>query len=144
VTATHLSAQRFASALAARLDAHVPPPVRVFTGRSVPPLAEDDVTVRVVNGTEPWDALVVSEFQLEATDNESSLDVAADLAVTVLGFVQDRVVRVFREPWPRLSTGEIALPAARADDQRIHLWFGPSESRSAMTLPPIELAELTA
>jgi hypothetical protein len=66
------------------------------------------------------------------------------MAIAMLGGVQDSVIRIRRDRWPRLPTGDIALPDGRADSARVHLWFGPSENHAVLTLPPIELGELSS
>ena len=139
-----LSADRFAAALASRLNAVVPTPVRVFVEGAVSASGRDpDITVRVAHESELWSGQVVSDRDLEPDDDESLLDVATGRAVTVLSGVQDSVCRILREPWPALPGGGMAMPDARTDQQRVYLWYGPAEGQAALTLRPIELTEVT-
>jgi hypothetical protein len=69
-------------------------------------------------------------------------DAACDMAVAMLGGVQDGVIRFVRDSWPRLPTGNVALPEGRTDSERVYLWFGASQDRAVLTLRPIEIREV--
>ncbi|HEY9225639.1 MAG TPA: hypothetical protein VIP11_03260 [Gemmatimonadaceae bacterium] len=142
-----LSARKLAAALASRLTAVVPLPVRVFVEETPKPLllpdeGIDEIIVRVASGSELWGGQVLSDLDLEPDDDSSVPDLAAGWAATVLSGVQDSVSTILREPWPRLHSGGMALPDARADALRVHLWYGASEDRAALSLRPIELSEI--
>jgi len=102
-----------------------------------------DVIIRVVDGAEPWGGQGFSDSDLRADDDSSLGDVVCSMAIAVLGGVQDSVIRIRRERWPRLPTGDIALPDGRADSGRVYLWFGASEDHAVLTLRPIDLRELS-
>ena len=139
-----ISANRFATALATRLSAAVPSPIRVVVENLAPADADPDhnVIVRVLDSVELWSGQGISDSRLEPDEGDRLLEVAGYAAVTILNGVQDSISRILREPWPRLSSGAMAIPAARTDDQHLYLWFGPSEFDAAITLEPITLAEL--
>ena len=56
---------------------------------------------------------------------------------------QDAIIRILRERWPRLPTGELVLPDGRADSERIYLWYGGAEDGAVVTLRPIELRDFS-
>lgn len=101
-----------------------------------------DVIVRVLDGTEPWSGQGFSDSSLEPDAGDRLLDVVADAAVVVLSGVQDSVSRILREPWPRLPSGAMAMPAGRADEQGVYLWYGPAEHTAVVALTRIDRAEL--
>ena len=140
-----LSALKLGEALAHRLDAIVPRPIHVSaeTPSSSTLRRDADVIVRVSHGAEPWSGQGFSNLDLKARGDISLGDVACDMAVATLNGVQDAVIRVLRERWPRSPTGELVLPDGRADSERIHLWYGTSEDRAVVTLLPIELREIS-
>jgi hypothetical protein len=134
-----LSADRLAESLASRLNAIVPGPIHVSVERVS---GDADVIVRVANGGEPWGGQGLSNLDLRPHRGLSPGDMACDMAIAILGGVQDSVSRIFREPWPRLPTGAMALPDGRADTERIYLWYGAAEDRPVLALRPIELPEI--
>jgi hypothetical protein len=139
-----LSALRLGEALATRLNEVVPAPMHV--SGELPPSAlrlDADVIVRVAVGAEPWGGHGFSNSDLKPRADISLGDVACDMAIAMIGGVQDSVIRVLRERWPRLPTGDIALPDGRADSERVYLWYGTSEDRAVVTLRPIELHEIS-
>lgn len=139
-----LSAPKLGKALADRLAVRLPSPVRVFVKDLAPGvlLENEHVVVSVADGDEQWGGQGLSNADLEPDDERSAETHAARAAVNILSGVQDTVSRILREPWPRLSTGEMALPDGRADQQRLYLWFGPAEDAAALTLRPIEIDEI--
>jgi len=139
-----LSALRLGEALAIRLSEVVPGPIHVSVEPPSSALRLDaDVIVRVTAGAEPWGGQGFSNSDLKPRGDVSVGDVACDMAVAMIGGVQDSVSRILREPWPRLPTGGMALPDGRADSENIYLWYGTSEDRAAVTLRPIELHEIS-
>jgi hypothetical protein len=134
-----LSADRLAEALASRLNPLLPGPIHLSVERAS---GDADVIVRVVNGTEPWGSQGFSNSDLRPRNGLSLGETACDMAIAILSGVQDSVSRLFREPWPRLPTGEMALPDGRADTERICLWYGASEDHAVLALRPIELPEI--
>ena len=139
-----LPAPKLATAIADRLSANVPTPVRVFVKDLTPGLPPENkhVAVCVADGDEQWGGQRLSTVDLEPDDERSARVVAVRAAVNVLSGVQDTISRILREPWPRLSTGDMALPHARVDLQQLHLWFGPTENAAALTLRPIEINDI--
>jgi hypothetical protein len=139
-----LSAYRLAEALASRLNAIIPTPIHILVERaSSPALARDaDVVIHVANADEPWSSQAFSNLDLQPHHEGSLGDTACDMAVAMLGGVQDGVIRILRDPWPRLPTGNVALPDGHADSERVYLWFGASQDRAVLTLRPIEIGEV--
>jgi len=141
----HISARLLAAALATRLSAVVPLPIRVVVEDLGSARADPDheVIVRVLDGAEPWSGQGISDSRLEPDEDDQLLDLAGSAAVTILDGVQDSVSRILREPWPRLPSGAMAMPAARADEQHLYLWYGSSEDNAVVTLKPIAIKEIT-
>jgi hypothetical protein len=139
-----LSAPKLGKAIADRLSGRVPAPVRVFVEDLAPGLLleNEHVVVCVAEGDEHWGGQGLSNGDLEVDDESSVPAYAAHRAVNILSGVQDTISRILREPWPRKSTGEMALPDARVDQQRLYLWFGPAEDAAALTLRPIEFSDI--
>jgi hypothetical protein len=138
-----LSALEIGEALARRLNAIVPKPIHVLADPPSPPTRDADVVVRVTNGADPWSGQGFSNRDLKPRGDVAPGDVARDMAVTMLSGVQDGVIHLLRERWPRQTTGELVLPDGRADSERVYLWFGASEGRAVVTLAPIELGEIS-
>jgi hypothetical protein len=138
VTHPHSPAERFAHAIAERLDAVVPRPVRVRA---------DGTDVAVYVGDAWWGSSLTGDL-LAQTDDEAEAGEAWPLAervetaaLGVLSSVQDTVAESSREPWPRLPTGAMALPAARVQAGEVRLWCGPDEATAVLTLPPLMLRD---
>ena len=140
-----LSALRLGEALAGRLNEIVPSPIHVSAERpsSSAQRRDADVFVRVAVGAQPWGGQGFSNSDLKARVDVSLGDVACDMAVAMIGGVQDSVVRILGERWPRLPAGDIALPDGRADSDRVYLWYGASEDGAVVTLRPFELREIS-
>ena len=107
-------------------------------------MIHSDVIILVMDGAEPWGGQGFSNSDLRARGDRSVGDVVCSMAIAVLGGVQDSVIRIRRERWPRLPTGDIALPDGRTDSERVYLWFGTSENHAVLTLPPIDLRDLSS
>jgi hypothetical protein len=139
-----LSAPKLGKAIVDRLSVRVPSPVRVFARDLAPGLVleNEHIVVCVADGDEQWGGQGLSNGDLEADDESSVQARAARTAVNILSGVQDTISRILREPWPRQSTGEMALPDARVDQQQLHLWFGPAEDTAALRLRPIEINDI--
>ena len=140
-----LSARRLGEALAARLNAVVPNPIRVLVERpsSSAEVLDADVIVRVVDGAEPWGGQGFSNLDLNPHGDASLGERACSMAIAMLGGVQDSVIGILRERWPVLPAGDLALPDGRTDSERVYLWYGEVEDRAALTLEPIEVRELS-
>lgn len=128
-------AARLASALVARLAPVLPAPFRVC--------AEGE-GVASYEGTEPWGTTFVDTVNWPVDDPEWPFAERVTSAVgAVLSSVQDEVSRAFRQQWPaQPDGGGMAMPATRADDARVYLWYGPSEAAPVIAFAPIEFAEL--
>ena len=139
-----LSAPKLGKAIVDRLSVRVPSPVRVFARDLAPGLVleNEHIVVCVADGDEQWGGQGLSNGDLKADDESPVQARAARTAVNILSGVQDTISRILREPWPRQSTGEMALPEARVDQQRLYLWFGPAEDAAALTLRPIEFNDI--
>jgi hypothetical protein len=139
------TALRLAKVLAIRLGAILPSPIHVLVEQPSSPAMSDvsDVIVLVHDGIEPWGGQGFSDSDLRTHDDSSVGDVVCSMAIAMLGGVQDSVIRIRRERWPRLPTGDIALPDGRADSERVYLWFGASENHAVVTLRPMDLRELS-
>jgi hypothetical protein len=102
-----------------------------------------DVFLQVADGAELWGGQGFSSLDLQTDRDTSPAEVACSMAIVMIGGVQDSVTRILREPWPRLLTGDIALPHGRADPERVYLWYGPLEDKAVLTVRPIELREIS-
>jgi hypothetical protein len=133
------AAVRLAAALAERLDTVVPRPLRVRA---------EGGWVTVFAGDTPYSGSGVAAVLDQPADlddldeRRSSWEIVASVAWNVLSGVQDAVAETTTEPWPRLPGGGMATPGARADGDRVLLWYGPdhvSEVGAVLELPPIPL-----
>lgn len=124
------SSRKLAAAIAARLAQVVPPPldVRAKGGR---------VTISIAGKSLGGSAAAAI---VEDEDGRTSEERIVTAIRAILDGVQDAVTRELREPWPNKG-GTTALPNARSDGRRVHLWFGDEQSPS-LGLPPIEIAEV--
>jgi hypothetical protein len=137
------AAVRLAAALAERLDAVVPRPLRVQAEGGWVSVYHG-VTARSSTGVAP--VLDQDAGPVEEDDERWSFEaVAAGVAWNALSSVQDEVAETTTEPWPRLPRGGMAMPGTCTDGEQIFLWYGPahgSEEGAVLSLPPIPLAEL--
>jgi len=126
------SSEKLARALADRLGEVLPPPyalgaagfwIYVYAGGE---LIGNDVAAQIVedHGDEPLGGLVER------------------VSGSMLSGLQDVVVTHRTTWWPVDGAGGMAMPNTRADEHRLHLWFGDRESGAVVTLRPIDLSEL--
>ena len=137
MTGTDSPAARFARALADRLNAVVPRPVRVCA---------EGGAVAVYVGADRWGSALAGEVIDQPEIDEAGepwplAERVETAARAVLSSVQDTVAESSREPWPRLPTGAMALPDARVEAGEVHLWYGPTEAAAVLTLPSLALDE---
>lgn len=134
---------RLAMALADRLNAVAPDPFRVRA---------EGGWVSLYRGTE-WDGSTGVAAILDADSGPKGLtEEGQDFAETVrnasyavLSSVQDGVSEATTEPWPRLPSGNLALPGARTDEEWVYLWYGAdtgSEEGAVMAFAPLRLDAL--
>jgi hypothetical protein len=128
-------AARLAAALVARLAPVLPAPFRVC--------AEGE-SIASYEGTKWWGTTAVDAVNWFADDPDWRFaERVTSSTWTVLSSVQDEVSRAFRTQWPaHPSGGEMVLPGTRADEARVHLWYGPSEAAPVIAFVPIEFTEL--
>jgi hypothetical protein len=124
-----LSADRFAAALAARLNAVVPSGLSVRaegTDVSVydPALAGGSAAARL----------------LTEEDGRPIGELVRLAAYGILDATQDVVMESTREQWP-MGTTRAADPGARVVGDRLDLWFG-DEDKPVLRLESVDLAEL--
>jgi hypothetical protein len=126
------SSLRFAQALAERIAEILPLPLTVRAdGASV------DVYADGISQGGSAAPVIVED------DDGRTLDERVETAArAVLDGIQDGVSEYLTLPWPLGADGQMAVAGARADTERVYLWFGGSEAGAAITLRPIELGEL--
>jgi hypothetical protein len=125
------SSLRFAQALADRIGEILPPPltIRADGGNLV-------VSVDGVSQGGSGAAMVV-----EDDDDRTPAERVETATRAVLDGVQDAVSEYLTLPWPADADGRMATAGVRVDAERVHLWFGGTESAAVVTLRPIELRE---
>jgi hypothetical protein len=123
-----------ALAVASRLDAVVPPHLMVRA---------DGADVVLYSRSTPSTPLGSAESAAIAEDADGRTPgERIEVAVwSIINSIQDRVSEALREPWPRMQTGEMALPDTRLDGDRLLLWFGDERSPTVALLP-ISVAEV--
>jgi hypothetical protein len=126
------SSVKFAKALAERITEILPPPLTVRADG-----AELDVFADGISQGGSSAANIVED------DDGRTLSERVEVAArAVLDGVGDAVAEYLTLPWPVAAEGAMAMPGARADAERLHLWFGGSEAAAAVTLRPIDLGEI--
>ncbi|HET7461632.1 MAG TPA: hypothetical protein VFJ82_10295 [Longimicrobium sp.] len=126
------SSEKLAHALAERLGDVLPPPYTLGAAGfwiyvyAAAEFIGNDVSAQIVEdeGDEPLGELVER------------------VSRAVLSGLQDVVVTHRTTWWPVDGEGGMAIPNTRADEYRLHLWFGGHEPGAVVTLRPIDLAEL--
>jgi hypothetical protein len=126
------SSRKFARAVAERTGEILPPPLVIRVSGACLDVYADGVSK---GGSAA--AVIV-----EADDGGTLSERLESAARAVLGGIQDGVAEYLALPWPLDADGQMAMPGARADAERLHLWFGGGEAAAAVTLRPIELREL--
>ena len=139
-----LAAVRLASALAERLDAVVPRPIRVRA---------EGGWVSLYVGEQPYASIGVAAVLDQEIDSDekdverrSFAERAATVVWNALSSAQDTVAETTTEPWPRLPGGSMALPGTRTDGERVFLWYGAdhaTEAGAVLPLAPVSLVELS-
>ena len=139
-----LSPERLARAMADRLDAVMPAPVRVRAEGTV---------VGIIWPSRAWlGGSAASELVADPADEDEDGTPAADQLTTaawaILSGVQDQVAEALREPWPPGADGRMAMPAVRVADGVLLLTFergdAVGEESVMLALEPIPLADLAA
>ena len=110
----HASSRKLAIALTERIGEVVPAPLTLRAEGSGVSLYADG---ELIGGS---DAASIVDDQDSRTFSER-----VETAVrAVLSGVQDSILRYLRVEWPTDGEGELALPGARTEAGRVHLWYG--------------------
>ena|ERR1041384_1796200 len=128
-----LSAERFASAIAARIQSVVPDRITVGAQGSA-------VSVYDQGHWGDWGYSQIADIVAEE-DGRSIVERVQTAAWAIVSFAQDAVMESTREPWPGGPPGG-AMPTAQVIGEQLHVWFG-DEDNPVLRLEPIELAELS-
>jgi len=123
-----LSSDRFAEAIATRLNAVVPAGLSVRAEGSGVNLYDPA----------PWGASWAADF-ITRDDGHSVAERLASVAESIMSSIQDEVMESTHEPWPGGPAGG-ALPDARVIGAQLHMWFG-DEKNPVLRLEPIYLSE---
>ncbi|HEU4881273.1 MAG TPA: hypothetical protein VFT45_03480 [Longimicrobium sp.] len=126
------SSLRFARALAERIGEVLPPPLTIRVDDENLVVSADGI---VQGGSAA--AVIVEE-----DDDRTVAERLETAGRAVLSGVQDCVSEYLALPWPGDADGGMAIPGVRVDAERVHLWFGGSESAPVVSLRPIDLDEL--
>jgi hypothetical protein len=132
MVAETLSPERFASAVAARLQSVVPDRFAVRAQGSA-------VSVYDQGHWGDWGQSLIADIVAEE-DGRSIVERVETAARAIVNFAQDAVMESTREPWPGGPPGG-ATPTAQVVGEQLHVWFG-DEDNPVLRLEPIELAEL--
>ncbi len=127
----HLSPDRFAAAVATRLNSVVP------AGLSV---RAEGAGVTLYD-PQSWGASLAADF-LADEDGRSIVERVETVAYAIMNSVQDEVMESTKEQWPVGPRGA-AEPGARVIGEQLHLWFG-DEAAPVLRLEPVDLLELGA
>ena len=122
---------RFAAAIAARLNAVLPPDFSVRAkGANV------DVYAR------GQDRHASVSAKLLASDDGRSLTELMEVAAQgILDGAQDGIMEILTEEWPLGSSGRAAEPGTRVVGDRLLMWFG-EEDAPIIALQPLPIAEI--
>jgi hypothetical protein len=126
------SSLRFARALAERIGEILPPPLAIRADGGNLVISADDI----IHGGSAAASIV------EDDDDRTVAERVECAGRAVLDGVQDAVSEYLTLPWPVDVDGGMATAGVRVDAERVHLWFGGSESTAIVTLRLIELGEL--
>jgi hypothetical protein len=125
-----LSPERFAAAVAERLNAVVP------RGLSV---RAEGTTVSLYDPSR-WPASSAAEI---LTDHDRSIVERAETAArSILNATQDVVMESTKEQWPSpIGAANAPYPDARVAGEQLQMWFGEAAA-PALRLKPVDLREL--
>jgi hypothetical protein len=127
-----LSPERFAAAVAERLNAVVP------RGLSV---RAEGTTVTLYDPSW-WPASSAAEI-VSDDDDRSIVQRAETAARSILNATQDVIMESTREQWPPpTGAGNAPYPDARVVGERLQMWFG-DEAAPILRLEPVDLTELS-
>jgi hypothetical protein len=124
-----LSPDRFAAAVAARLDSVVPAGLSVRAEGSAVSLYDP----------ESWGSSLAADILTEE-DGRSIVELVETAAYAIMNSIQDEVMESTKEQWPPGPRGA-AEPEARVIGEQLHLWFG-DETAPILRLQPVDLIEL--
>jgi hypothetical protein len=127
------SSLRFAQALAERIGEILPPPLTIRADGGNLVVSADGVSQGGSGAAEI----------VENDDDRTPAERVECAARAVLDGVQDAVSEYLTLPWPADADGRMATAGVRTDAERLHLWFGSTESAAVVTLRPIEFGDLT-
>ena len=128
-----LSSERFAAAVADRLNSVVP------RGLSV---RAEGTTVSLYDPSW-WPASSAAEIVADE-DDRSIVERAETAARSILSATQDVVMESTKEQWPRRAgTGNAPYADARVVGKRLQMWFG-DEVAPVLRLEPVDLTQLSS
>jgi len=127
-----LSANRFAAAVAYRLNEIVP------VGFSV---RANGCSVDVYTASDDRHASAAASIVMER-DGRSLAELVQLAAWAILNGAQDSVIEMLREQWPLGPNGRVAEPAARVEGELLLMWFG-KEDQPVIRLSPVSVGEIT-
>lgn len=124
-----LSPDRFAEAIAERLDDAVP------NGLSVRARAD------IVGVCDPewWGGSGIADI-VGTDDDRTIVERVVTAARAIMNSTQDQVMESTKEQWPMGPTG-VAYPEVRVAGEHLYLWFG-EEKAPVIRLEPIALTDL--
>jgi hypothetical protein len=124
-----LSADRFAAALATRLNSVAPPGLSV-NARGL-----------VVGVCDPhwWGGSAIADI-VAIEDGRPIAERVATAARAILNGIQDAVMETTKEQWPVGSTG-VGSPDVRVVGDELHMWFGDA-SKPILRLEALDLTEM--
>jgi hypothetical protein len=125
----HVSPDRFAAAVATRLNSVVPAGLSVRAEGSGVCLYDP----------ESWGASWAADI-LTDDDGRSIVELVETAAYAIMNSIQDEVMESTKEQWP-LGPRGAAEPEARVIGEQLHLWFGDAAA-PILRLEPVQLVEL--
>jgi hypothetical protein len=124
-----ISADRFAAALATRLDSVVPPGLSVRARGFVVGVCDPQW----------WGGSAIADI-VAIEDGRSIVERVETAAQAILSGIQDEVMETTKEQWPVGSTG-VGNPEVRVIGDELRMWFG-DESKPVLRLDSLDLNEL--
>lgn len=122
------AALRFASEVAARLNAVVPPGLSVRA---------EGTSVNVYSATDDRHASAGAEL-ISERDGRTLAERAAAAAWGILEGAQDGVMEILREQWPAGAARNAPDAGTRVEGPLLLMWFG-DEDAPVITLEPLDL-----
>ena len=124
-----LSPDRFAAAIAERLDDAVPDGLSVRAHGDVVGVCDPDW----------WGGSAIADI-IGTEDGRTIMERVQIAAKAIMNSAQDQVMESTKEQWPMGPMG-VAYPEVRVVGEHLHLWFG-EEKAPVIRLEPIALTDL--